>query len=309
MHILYFVDTIDYVKTNCFQHQLYKAFERTATLTVVEVGKPFWTLRARAHLALHKPDRIVSVVRQRVLNRLLSDFRSLLNGREIRIYEQDPWESYIDGGAALGFYKRLPKFLNAMTFVTSRWWSDKLKSDGVNASWVRMGMDSVYCEVGPKFNERLIPVGFRGAFYDHRVKAFEEMEQAGVSITFERTRVDYEGYMKYLHTTKIFTHDESGTWQSSEGPIPRWTGIHIKDIETAARGAFVLRNACPDDCGYEFHKIPTILFYDKPSNAKQVIDRLYMYSDEEIFNMQKAAVAELRGRDDWYMAARHIIEA
>lgn len=308
MRVLYLVDSKDYIDNNCFQHQLHSAFCRQADVRLFEINKPYMTWRAKL-LRLNSFDAIVSVLRQRTFNRLLPVMKSIFGERQIKVYEQDPWESYIDGGACLGFYHRLRDSMNAKVFVTSRWWSDKLRKDNLDADWVRMGIEPRYCDVGPAYHARPIEIGFRGAFHPHRVKAFDEMGAAGISIQFEKTRVDYDGFMQYLHKVKIFTHDESGHWPCSDGDIARSTGIHVKDIEVASRGTFVLRNTCPDDCGYEFDKVPTIIFYDKPGNAMNTLEVLRKRSLEETLNMQLAAVKEIKSRDDWFVSARKILEA
>ena len=63
--------------------------------------------------------------------------------------------------------------------------------------------------------------------------------------------------MTYLHTLKIFFHDESEIpWICDGKEIARSTGMWIKSIEVAARGTFCIRNFHEEGEAYNLSEIP-----------------------------------------------------
>ena len=282
MRALYLVDSVDYVESNCFQRQLLGGFRYRCDIDIFSIHReallPF---RAR-RLDLQKYDVIVSVLRQRTLNRLLPQIQKIVGSLPIAVYDQDPWESYIDTAPTKGFYRRLHDTLNATAFVTSSWWTDYLRADGIRAHFVRMGMEPRWCDAGPIFTDRPIEVGFKGAVHPHRRIVFDELGKNGIQVTIDARRLEYPEYMNYLHNVRVFTHDESAPWICNGEEISRSTGMLVKDVEIAARGTFVLRNWHDEAITYGLNQSPTILFYKHPDEAPDRLDELRKLSPEEI---------------------------
>jgi hypothetical protein len=81
----------------------------------------------------------------------------------------------------------------------------------------------------------------------------------------------------------------------------------IKDIETAARGTFTLRDWHPEAETYDIDKIPTMLFYKHPSEAADVMAEFRKLSADDLRDRQIRAVDEIRNRNDWPRVAETMI--
>lgn len=299
MRALYLVDTVDYVETNCFQQQLLRGFRYRCDIDIFPVMPDgLFGLRALRYDP-RRYDLVVSVLRQRTLFRIMSRLARYVGTAPMAVYDQDPWESYIDGSPTKGFYHRLRDALNAHVFVTSEWWAERLRMDRVTAHFVRMGMDPRWCDAGPPIPARTIDLGFRGHIHPHRQVVFDALAKAGVHVAIDKRRLEYPQYMEYLHGVQVFTHDESAPWICDGDAVSRSTGMWVKDIETSARGAFTLRNWHPEAGSYGLDEMPTMLFYKHPDEAPDVLAAFRKLSREELRRRQVDAVNEIRTRYDW----------
>ena len=306
MKVLYLVDTKEYVESNCFQQQLLRAFRYCHDLTILPIA-PISLLKLRwLRIDLLAHDVVVSVLRQRTLDRLLPRLYEMIGGHPIAVYDQDPWEAYIDGSATKGFYSRLNDTLNAQACITSAWWVERLRRDGIRAHFIRMGMEPRSCDVGPNLSDRPIPVGFRGHVHPHRKVVLDSMAASGLEVSIGSGRLDYPQYLDYLQQVQVFTHDESAPWICDGEEVSRSTGMWVKDIETAARGTFVLRNWHPEAASYDLESLPTMLFYRDPAEAKDLVLGLAKFDPGELRQMQHRAVDNIRSRQDWAQAAHTI---
>ncbi len=307
--ILYLVDTKEYVETNCFQQQLLQGF-RALDMKIDILPfypKALWPIRSKFYNP-KKYSRIISVLRQRTLNQIWPQLKVWLKDSPITIYDQDPWEGYIDTSSTKGVYETLKTHLNLeKIYVTAPYWAHYLVNRGHNASWVRMGISSAFCDVGRRFEDRLVNVGFRGAMHPHRKVVFDILEGAGVKVTLSQDRLDYDGYMSYLQQLKFFTHDESAPWICDGEPISRSTSMWIKSVETASRGTFCLRNFHEEGHAYGLKEIPLIQCYEDPRQAPDIISKIYKMDREEIYDIQRKSVEYIRGRDDWLNAAKIMV--
>jgi hypothetical protein len=303
--ILYIVDSLDYVKNNCFQSQLLNAFNYCNQIDVLELF-PLLLLPFRLRrIDLDKYDKLISVLRLRTLSENYPRLERWLNGRSLTIYDQDPWENYIDTSPIKGIYQRLNS--NSMidsVYVTSPWWAKKLNGDGINSFFVRMGMEPVYCDIGPEFNDRITFLGFRGALHEHRKIVFDQLRNYGLQIDIGQGRLSYQNYLEYLQTLKFFIHDESQLpWICDGEEISRSTGMWIKSVETAARGTFCLRNYHPEGKAYNLSKIPLIRCYSDLKQVPEIIEEIQSMPMKKIRDIQQESVAQITSQLDWINSA------
>jgi hypothetical protein len=302
---LYLVDKLSYVQENCFQSQLFSAIRYGYDVTPVELfPRALFGFRS-SRINLDKYDRIISVLRLRTLSKYWPLLKSWLNGRPITIYDQDPWESYIDNSPIKGVYLTLLDNLNLeRVFVTAPWWARKLIEDGLPAQFVRMGMSPGFCSIGPKFEDRSVSVGFRGALHEHRKIIFNQLNGNGVQVVISRDRLAYPEYLDYLQQLKFFAHDESALpWVCDGVPIPRSTGMWIKSIETVARGTFCLRNYHEEGEAYNISSLPLVRCYSNPDEAPEVINSVMAMSPQMRRELQFETVTKIRAQYDWLHTA------
>jgi hypothetical protein len=308
--ILYLVDTVPYIKENCFQRQLYAAMNYSYDVTLLPVLPDYrWPLR-KFGVKLDKFDKVISVLRLRTLHRLWPILKDWLADTPLTIYEQDPWESYLDDAPTKGVYRKLKQELNiSKVYLTAPWWVDHVaKTDGLPTDLVIMGAEPRWCDPGPDFDDRPIQIGFRGALHKHRKIVFDQLEKCGLNVEVGRERLDYPGYMDYMHKLKFFAHDESALpWVCDGVPIPRSTGMWIKSIETASRGTFCLRNYHPEGEAYNLSKLPLIQCYNSPEEAPDVVNKILSLSKSARRDIQVETVERIRKQNDWLNTAHKLV--
>ncbi|MFA7275258.1 MAG: hypothetical protein WC043_00465 [Pseudobdellovibrionaceae bacterium] len=307
--VLYLVDTEEYVKTNCFQRQLLTAFQKICPdMEILPFYPSFlWSIRSRFYNP-HKYTKIISVMRQRNLYQNWLSVKKWLNGAPITIYDQDPWEGYIDTSSTKGVFEVLSQNLNVERyFVTAPFWAKYLSDRGHKSSWVRMGMNEEFCDVGTHFCNRPTQIGFKGALHPHRKLVFDEIEHAGIQVSIDSRRLDYQSYLQYLQTLQFFTHDESSPWICGGEEISRSTAMWVKSIETASQGAFELRNYHEEGGAYAISDIPLIQCYENPKQAPDIIKKISKMDRDEIYEIQYRSVQNIKMRNDWLNAAQRII--
>jgi len=307
--LLYLVDTLDYVRSNCFQRQLYSAMEYGYDIEPLEIFPSSLFPLRRFSVRLERYDKVISVLRLRTLNAVWPSLKSWLSNTPITIYDQDPWESYIDTSPIKGVYKTLQRELNVeKVYVTAPWWANHLMNDGIPASFVRMGMEPRFCDVGPGINDRPVMVGFRGAMHEHRRIVFNQLKSSGVPIEIGVGRLDYPDYMNYLQTLKFFAHDESSLpWICDGVEISRSTGCWVKSVETVARGTFCLRNFHKEGEAYNLSKLPLIQCYQSPDEASDLIHKVMSLPNSVQRDMQVHTVEQIRTQYDWLNTAHKIV--
>jgi len=306
--ILYLVDTKNYVETNCFQSQLLSAFkEEYSSIDILPFyPESLWPIRS-AFYKPHNYTNVISVLRLRTLHQVWPKLQKWLNGVPLTIYDQDPWEGYIDTAPTKGVYEVLSKNLNIKKiYVTAPFWASYLCERGHNASWVRMGIRDNLCSVGKEFGERPVDIGFRGALHPHRKIVFDELQNSGLNVTISNERLAYPAYMDYLQTLKFFTHDESSPWICGGQPISRSHSMWIKSVETAARGTFVLRNYHDGGIPYGLKDISLIQCYEHPSQAPDIVKKISKLDRLELLEIQRNSVSFIKNQNDWAKAVKII---
>jgi hypothetical protein len=303
--ILYIVDNIEYVENNCFQSQLLQAARYCYDIDIFEVSPTrLGRLKKLFSRKRDSYDSAVSVLRLRSLNRSISQLNILLKNGPLRIYDQDPWESYIDSSPIKGVYKRLAAgLLIEKVFVTAPWWAKRLAKEGIPAEFIRMGISPRWCDLGPPMRDRRVAVGFRGALHAHRQVIFQKLQGMGIDVEIPAGRLSYADYMKYLHGLKVFAHDESAPWICDGQEISRSTGMWVKSIETAARGTFCVRNFHEEGEAYAIRDIPLIQCYRDPLEAPDIIRKIIAMPEKESRDTQAQSVEVIRSRNDWIQAA------
>jgi hypothetical protein len=302
--ILVLADSRDYVRNNCFQMQLHKslkAYDSNIRLDYFYISpkkaRNFETLK----LKLKTYQYVLSTLRQRVLFNEMHFLQKLIGDLPLRVYDQDPWENYIDDSPTNGCYTLLQNSFNLSNiFVTTNYWANYInKVDKIPSIFVKMGMLPELCHLGATQIKRGKSVEFKGSLHRHRREAFNLMSQNGQIIKINSEFLEYPKYLRYLQNLAIFVHDESGNWICSGEKIPMGTGLWIKDIEVASQGCFSIRNYSDESKTYSIENIPLIKFYDNPSEVKNIVAEIFSLSEKKFNEIQSSSVQYIYENNYW----------
>jgi len=148
--LVHLIDSYEYVRSNCWQHQIYDALKE-------HFGVGYAAVTLQETLGAHVPecDVVLSTLKLRTVYRNREQLKEYLGGKEVCVYDQDPWEAFIDQGSFLGAYEGIDASLNVRTFInTSKWWSDYVDAQGMLSEFVRMWPKVEYCSSEPAWRHR-----------------------------------------------------------------------------------------------------------------------------------------------------------
>lgn len=255
LHVL--VDSLEYARANSYIHQLLITLDRQCTVTYFTLAQILNSDRPT-----ERPDRTLSILKLRTLDRELDRVASWLDNEPVYCYEQDVWESFKDDSPYKGAYHRIASKLNVKAFLnTSHWWSQFVKSKGLPSKFVQMWLLPEYCSETPTWNERKIDVGFCGQLHPYRKTFFDELLSLGVNVQIVPT-TDYVGYLKSLSQMKIYVHCERAQWKVDGKLLDTPNAMWIKDIEACARGCYSVRDMETESEHYGMKHVPTMFGYD-----------------------------------------------
>lgn len=251
--VVQLVDTKEYIRGNCFQHQLAASLDRECDLIQVELSS---VLNGHPQ---PRADGFVSCLKQRTLDKHLASVKHWLNGSSVTIYDQDPWESFMDGAPYQGSYMRFMSELNVKTFaLTTDWWVKFLQSRGMPATFVRMWVLPAYCITRPPYVERQAMVGFVGTVHPRRQQLLDIIEASGIKTSVLRSNsLGYSSFLSELSKLRVFVHNENMPIFVDGQEHNFSTGMWVKDIEAASQGCFSIRNVGDGSASY-FDGLPQI---------------------------------------------------
>lgn len=309
--VLILADSRHYIRNNCFQSQLHESIRELKGSYQIEYFyispkelQNFEMLKTRSKSFLF----VLSTLRQRVLFNNISFISKLIRDTPLKVYDQDPWQNYIDNSTSNGCYNLLnDNFQLSNLFVTSNYWANYIrKVDKLPAAFVKMGMLPKLCHTGFPQSKRERLVEFKGTLHPHRHEAFTEMRKYGQEIKFNSEILKYPKYLRYLQKLAIFVHDESGYWICRGEKIPMGTGMWVKDIEVASQGCFSIRNFSEESKTYSIDNIPLVKFYNHPRQVQEIVDEIFSLSKEEINDIQSSSVQFISENDNWHETRNRI---
>jgi hypothetical protein len=264
MRVAQIVDDIDYVNNNCWQHQIVEALQENCQLDLFALG--------RHHFDTSSYDVILSTLKLRTIASNLIAVKQLIGDRQILIYDQDPWEGFIDSASYKGSYQTIASKLNVVSFLnTSQYWVDIVKASGLPSELIRMWMLPRYCDVGTQWSQRSIKVGFKGSLHPYRKRQFSKLKDLGIDVTVLAPG-NYDSWLRDLSEMQFFVHFENDEPWSINGVEITKNCCWAKEIEIAARGCFTIRQREPEAAAYFIDQIPSVLLYDSLSEVPSIID-------------------------------------
>ena len=312
--VLILADSREYIRNNCFQLQLHESIDSLKKNFQIEYFylNPQKLRRYEMFKLKSKPYKFVlSTLRQRVLFNNIALITKVVGDTPLKVYDQDPWQNYIDNSPTNGCYSLLQNnFKLSNIFVTSNYWANYIsKTDSMPSIFVKMGMLPKLCRIGATQVKRGKSVEFKGSLHSHREQAFSIMRKNGQVVRVNSEILKYSKYLKYLQNLAIFVHDESGEWICRGEKISRGTGMWVKDIEVASQGCFSIRNHNEESKTYSIENIPLIKFYNNPKEVKNIVDEIFSLSEKQFNEIQTSSVQYITANDNWSETANKIFNS
>ena len=297
MKLVHLIDDRNYVRTNCFQHMLLANLVDQCTeyvdITVAEIN---------AGVSIPRCDVILSTLKLRTIYRISTQLGALLDGREIYVYDQDPWESFVDTASFKGAYETIVSKMNVRCFInTSKWWTDFLNERGFKSIFARQWPLKQYCNVGPDWEKREIKFGFKGTLHPHRKQAFQDLSKMGLDVTI-LPMGSYDDFLVDLNRIQFFLNEQSGekwTINGEQFPLGLKYTTWAKEIEIAARGTVSIRMYEPGLESYFVDEIPSIMTYRDLSEVPELVERALSRPDETREKIRHS-VELIRSREGWF---------
>lgn len=292
-NVLVLVDSIQYVQNNCFQHQLISELKNQHNVVLVSLEQIL------GNKLEGSVDVIVSCLKLRTLYRNARLVSQYLGDKPIVMYEQDPRESFKDGGAFKGAYHEIRKHMNVkLHAVTTQWWADHINAQGMPCVFVPMWVLPEYCDPGPRFVTRDTPVGFIGTVHKQRFELFEHLRRSGVTVDVSAGSVlGYRDFLGALSNIQIFVHNEDISI-TIDGIPSNIGGFWIKDVEAASRGCFSIRNR-PSGSETYLAGIDTVRLYDTMDEVPDIIHSIMSINPEDRQHMIDETVDYIRDANKW----------
>lgn len=286
------IDDHQYIKNNCYQHQISRALERQFDVVYIPI-------ESIQRVNIDDKTLILSRLKLRTLNRLLPQIKECIKDRSIVVYDQDPWESYMIGSQCLGSYDKIHSQLNVKTFLnTSAWWSELITAQLLPSMFVPMWLLPEYCPEPIPWSQRKHDVVFCGLLHQHRKTFLEGLKQEDIDVEILQTR-SYKDYLNILSESRIFVHSQRVMWpitfQTLEFPNAMW----IRDVEIAARGCFSLRETDEDMKSYNMDLIKSFITHDGVQDAAKKIKHILSRTPKQNDKVIKDSVEFVRGTDKW----------
>lgn len=306
--IVQLVDTIDYVNRNCFQHQLTHALQKQCEVVQIELSQLY-------HSSLIKADGYISCLRQRTLMRNVSIISQWLRNSKLVVYDQDPWQAFMDDSQYKGAYEQIIKHINVKSFaVTTELWADFLNAKGIPAKFVNMWVLPEYCTSGPAYEDRTINTGFIGTVHNYRKELFDKLYDLGSPVNVSAGNVlDYHNYLKALQNIRVFIHSEDAPLAVDKKQMNLKDGLWIKDIEAASQGCFSIRNvgegylSYAGDLPHDDDGNRLIMQFEKPENVLQKLDIIQKMNPNKRQSLIERTVEYIRASNKWQETATTLV--
>lgn len=270
MKLIHLIDSWHYATTNCWQRQLLPFLRKQCEEHVLVDASSI----AAGH-PIPEGDVYLSTLKLRTIHRLRDQLGAAMQDRPIHVYDQDPWESFIDSGNYRGAYKDLTDRLNVSSFIlTSAWWAAYVSYRGYPTRFAKMWMDPSLCDDDIPFFKRPIKVGFMGGLHGFRKEAIDKLASMGVHVHV-LPPANYDAYLQKLSHMQFFFHaeDELG-WKIDGQPI-RQNALWAKEIEIAARGCYALRRFENESLHYNLGDISCIKTYMNLEEVPDIIRKVW----------------------------------
>ena len=303
--IIDLVDSIEYTSTNCFAHQLYDYLKPLGVKTV-----PLSDIHRYPN-----PERVLCRLKQRTVFRKVHELASWAGKAPFVIFDQDPWQAYMDDSEFKGTYEIASQYLNVKKIaVTTQLWADFIQRKGHPSSFVRMGVRPEYCNRGLTYEDRPINAGFIGRLHPYRKTLFDCLDDLDVQVNVQSgSALPYRDFLAALSNIRVFVHSEDGPIIVDGEQMNLSDGLWIKDVEAASQGCFSIRNEGAGYLSYfeGFPKGPDglglVRLYKDPDNVPRILEGIERMDPAERQSLIDRTVEYIKGSDRWQETATTLV--
>jgi len=299
--ILHLVDSKKYIENNCFQSQLQFVLNEKCNLIPVELSE---ILNSKNQ---YEADGIISCLKQRTLYQNDQKISKWLNGKSIVVYDQDPWQAFMDDSPFKGAYDKILQTINVSSFaITTEWWVDFLKEKNIPAMFVKMWVLPQYCDESISYIERTKVAGFVGTVHPRRQKLIDIVESAGIHVDVGKNSYAYPDFLKEISKLRCFIHNEDMSIFVDKIELNFNTGMWVKDIEAAARGCFSIRSKAHGSENY-LRNVETVCLYDTVDQVPDMIRTIEKMDPQKRQESINRSVQFIRSASEWDKTAEALI--
>lgn len=299
--IIQLVDGVGYIRNNCFQSQLASSLAKECDLVQVELSHILNnTVRPEA-------DGFISCLKQRSIDRHAAGVAAWLRGAPLVVYDQDPWQAYMDDSPHKGAFDRIAARINVASFaLTTQWWVDFVRSRGLPSDFVRMWVLPHHCDRGPAYVDRPGIAGFIGTVHPRRRVMIDIVERGGIPVYVSSTSLAYPDFLQEMGKLRSFIHNEDMPIYIDGKEFNFNTGMWVKDIEAVARGCFSIRGKGEGSETY-LAGLSTVKLYDNLEQVPDIIRGIEKMDPSERQATIDADVKRVRDSDVWAVTAQELI--
>jgi hypothetical protein len=303
--VLHIIDDLAYVTANCYQHMLFQALQRSCDLTTVSLKN----LESLSYSTIESFDVIVSCLKLRTIDKYSNVIGNKIGKLPIRIYDQDPWESFKDDSPHKGAYSRISSILNVEFYaVTVRWWAEFMRSRGYPTKFVKIWTRSDYCSNKPSFDQREISVGFIGSIHPHRKDFFDKLSSYGVNVHIEPNQYNYQNFLERLSQIRIFVHSANMQFTVDGEKCNMKHGLWAKEIDACSRGCFCIRESDEDSNSFfSKQQVPAAMFFESIEHAVDIIRNIEKMNVDDRQAMIDSSVNYIKNYPGWFNTAEVLI--
>ena len=295
MRVNALVQDIPYAKSNCYVHQLCYQLQGMCDLHMTTLND---VLRNPSVFAGY--DHHISLLQQRKILQNIGPISRAYGKIPVTIYDQDPWESYRDC-ATHNAHFRFRDELNVRRFiVTTRYWANRMKDDGLPAEFARIWILPEYCDVGPRTEARNIQVGFIGTLHAYRRPLMESLIKSGTNIQIASTNaLPYGNFLHILHDVGIYVYSADNCFTVDGVEHNLRQSLWAKDVEAMARGCWVVRERSSEFESFIDPEMRSFSHFDNFQHAHDVIEDVIAMNADERRAIIETAVDHIRNVDCW----------
>jgi hypothetical protein len=291
--VIQIIDSYEYVNTNCFQHQLLKKVKNNFEHTLLQLHD----------LPISLPDdvTIFCTVKIRNVYKHIDKIANVLKHKNVLIYDQDPWESFIDTATYPNGYKNLINKLPHAEFINaSKWWSKFVNDQGMKSHFCRMWVLPEYCTSGNAFENREQGLCFRGSVHQDRKYGIITMSNLGCPIRVIPGTSDYSAWLSWLQTQRAFFYDELPSW-SINGIVGSKHIQKPKNVEIISQGCFIFHDATckSEDESYELTNVPCDIVFESYEHCVELYNEFIKKPNGLMNEMINESVDKIKKIDGW----------
>ena len=282
-----------YAKNNCYISQIIGILNEHFDVKLFSLKSI--TEKSRVY---RKGSPVISLLQMRHLVTKSEQITRFLMDSPLTVYDQDPWESFIDEGSINGSYKIITESMNVKGFWnTSKWWTNFVEGEGFNSTFVQMGIAPKYITRGLEWNKRDSTPFFQGSLHEYRINFFNDINDIGLDVNLRKS-TNYKKFLKNLRSQRFFLHTSHPGWEIY-GKTYCVNCCWIKDIEAASQGCFSIRNIDAEYADTKIDRIPSIITYKSINEIPNLINKIENLSSIEINQITNKSLDAIRSNYSW----------